>query len=64
MMTLIEQGGMILPVGHGMGPTQVGKLTISPNLAAGRLLVNTDDEPMAIIPGPPGTQPGMMQGRV
>lgn len=64
MITLGEQGGMILPVGQGMGPTQPGKLTISPSLAAGRLLVNTLDDPFTMMPGPPGTQPGIMQGNV
>ena len=64
MITLGEQGGMILPVGQGMGPTQVGQLTMSPNLAAGNLPVKTEEDPFTIIPGPPGTQPGMMQGKV
>ncbi len=64
MMTFTEQGGMILPVGQGIGPTQPGKLTMSPRRAAGLPPVNTLIDPIAIIPGPPGTQPGMIQGKV
>ena len=63
-MTFIEQGGMILPVGQGMGPTQVSKRTMSPNRAAGIPPVKTDIEPLMMVPGPPGTQLGMIQGRV
>ena len=52
---------MILPVGPGMGPTHVRKLTMSPSLAAGRPPVNTVIDPKATIPGPPGMQLGIMQ---
>lgn len=64
MITFKEQGGMILPVGEGIGATQEGKLTMSPSRAAGKPPVNTDDEPIATMPGPAGTQLGIMQGMV
>lgn len=64
MMTFTEQGGMILPVGQGIGPTQPGKLTMSPRRAAGLPPVNTVIDPITIVPGPPGTQPGIIQGKV
>jgi len=47
-----------------MGPTQVSKSTASPRRAAGIMLVKTELEPLMIVPGLPGTQPGMMQGNV
>ena len=53
-----------MPVGQGMGPTQLGKLTKSPSLAAGRPPVKTVADPFTIMPGPPGTQLGIIQGRV
>ncbi len=55
---------MILPVGQGIGPTQVGKLTISPSRAAGFPPVITVTDPITTIPGPPGTQLGIVQGLV
>lgn len=58
MMTLGEQGGMILPVGLGMGATQPANATMSPNLAAGNMLIITVDEPLATTPGPLGTHVG------
>lgn len=64
MMTVGQQGGMILPVGLGMGATQLGKFTKSPRRAAGRKLIITEDEPFATIPGAPGTQVGIVQGLV
>lgn len=63
-MTLGEQGGMILPVGLGIGATQLGQATISPKRAAGRNPIITEDEPFATIPGPPGTHVGIMHGLV
>lgn len=59
MMTFVEQGGMILPVGEGIGATQEGKLTMSPIRAAGSPPVITEVDPFATIPGPPGTQLGI-----
>ena len=64
IITLGEQGGIILPVGLGIGATQLGQFTMSPNLAAGNLPVNTLDEPTATIPGAPGIQLGRRQGTV
>lgn len=61
MITVGEQGGMILPVGLGMGATQPENATISPNRAAGRKFIITLEEPLATIPGPLGTQVGMVQ---
>ena len=63
-MTVGQQGGMILPVGPGIGPTHVANVTRSPRRAAGRLHIITVIDPIATIPGPPGTQLGMMQGSV
>ncbi len=34
------------------------------NLAAGSPPISTVAEPLAIMPGPPGTHPGSMHGRV
>src|SRR3954463_696625 len=62
MMTVGEQGGMILPVGEGMGATQEAKATMSPARAAGRLPISTVADPLEITPGPPGTQLGSMHG--
>lgn len=55
---------MILPVGLGMGATQLVCAVISPRRAAGILPIITVPEPMEIIPGPAGTQPGNRQGIV
>ena len=64
MMTSFEQGGMILPVGLGIGATQLANATMSPERAAGRKLIITEAEPLATMPGPPGTQVGMEHGLV
>lgn len=64
MITLGEQGGMIFPVGLGIGPTQLGKFTMSPKRAAGKPPVITEEEPLAIMPGAPGIHPGSRQGFV
>src|SRR5690606_22922976 len=62
MITLLEQGGMTLPVGAGMGATQPGCEVRSFSRAAGRPQWNTPVEPMAMIPGPFGTQLGSLHG--
>ncbi len=64
MMTVGEQGGRILPVGLGMGATQDGKDIMSPIRAAGRWPIITVAEPIATIPGAPGTHGGIVQGPV
>lgn len=46
---------MILPVGDGIGATQLACAVMSPALAAGNLEIMTVTEPFAIIPGPAGT---------
>jgi len=53
---------MTLPVGDGIGATQVAKATKSSFRAAGRLLIITVADPLAISPGPAGTQLGSMHG--
>lgn len=63
-MTVGEHGGRIFPVGEGMGAMQDRKATMSPALAAGRPLMITVADPLAIMPGPPGTQDGSMHGLV
>jgi hypothetical protein len=45
---------MILPTGLGIGAMQEGCDVISPILAAGRLLIITVKDPMAMVPGPAG----------
>ena len=37
---------------------------MSPNRAAGMNPIITEDDPFAMIPGPPGTQTGIVQGCV
>lgn len=63
-MTVGQPGPMIRPTGLGIGPTQTGWLVMSFSLAAGKPPIITVLEPLEIIPGPPGTQPGSMHGRV
>ena len=53
-----------MPVGLGIGATQDGKLTMSPTRAAGLPPINTVAEPIAIMPGPPGTHGGTRHGCV
>lgn len=64
MRTVGQPGGKIDPEGLGIGATHdecsVGSFT----RAAGLLAMRTVGEPMRIIPGPPGTQPGSMHGIV
>jgi hypothetical protein len=64
MSTSIEHGGMILPVGLGMGPTQLGQVTISPRRADGFPLTITDDEPTETNPGAAGGHGAIKQGTV
>lgn len=54
---------MILPTGPGIGATQLVWTVMSMARAAGSFMTMTVAEPLAIMPGPPGTQPGSMQGR-
>ncbi len=63
-MTLVEHGGIIFPVGLGIGAIHVAKATISPIRAAGSIPIITVAEPFATSPGPPGTHDGIMQGFV
>ena len=61
MMTLGEQGGIIFPVGLGIGATHPVHDTRSPSRAAGSPDMMTVEEPLATIPGPFGTQVGRVQ---
>jgi hypothetical protein len=61
-MTVGQQGGMIFPVGDGIGATQALCAVMSPARAAGMFEIITELDPLAIIPGPPGTQGTIMQG--
>jgi len=63
-MTSGEHGGIILPVGLGIGATHDANATISPIRAAGRNPIITVAEPFATKPGPAGTHDGIMQGFV
>ena len=47
-----------------MGATQLACAVMSPILAAGRKPIITVAEPLAIMPGPAGTQLGSMHGVV
>ncbi len=55
---------MTFPEGLGMGATQDEWSVGSLSLAAGSPPIITVVDPLRIIPGPPGTQPGNMQGVV
>ena len=61
MMTVGAPGGMILPVGLGMGATQPVHDTMSPTRAAGSPLMITVVLPLATMPGPLGTHGGIVQ---
>jgi hypothetical protein len=63
-MTVAQPGPMTRPTGLGMGPTQAGWFVMSLSLAAGNPPISTVPEPLAIIPGPPGTHPGREHGAV
>lgn len=54
----------MLPTGDGIGATQAACDVMSPTRAAGNEPISTVAEPFATRPGPPGTQPGNMQGAV
>jgi len=62
--TVGQPGGRIFPDGPGIGATQLACKVGSFIRAAGLLLMSTVGDPIIIIPGPPGTQPGSMQGMV
>ncbi|MFA6045533.1 MAG: hypothetical protein WC718_11155 [Phycisphaerales bacterium] len=62
MITVGQQGGKILPVGEGIGATQLVWAVSSPARAAAKLMIFTVAEPLEIIPGPPGTQVGNEHG--
>ncbi len=51
-------------MGLGIGATHEANATMSPTRAAGKLLIMTVAEPIATIPGPAGTQGGIVQGFV
>src|SRR5712691_9933754 len=61
MITVGQQGGMMLPVGLGIGATQAANATMSPMRAAGRLPIITVAEPFETMPGPFGTHDGRLQ---
>lgn len=53
-----------MPIGAGIGATQVGCCVMSPNRAAGSPPIIVVMEPMAIIPGPAGIQAANIHGKV
>ena len=57
-MTSDEQGACTFPVGAGIGATQAVCAVMSSFRAAGRDVTRTVNEPISIMPGPAGTQPG------
>jgi hypothetical protein len=63
-MTVAAPGPVIVPVGPGIGPTHAANETMSPTRAAGFFSTSTFGEPCVIVPGPPGTQLGIMQAWV
>ncbi len=63
-MTVTQQGGMILPVGDGIGATQLAWAVMSPARAAGKFAINVVVDPLVIMPGPAGTQGINVQGLV
>ena len=64
MRTVTAPGGRILPVGLGIGKTQLGCRVISLMRAAGMPPIITVIEVIMIIPGPAGTQGIIEQGAV
>jgi hypothetical protein len=60
----VHPGGSIFPVGEGIGAEQAGWAVVSLTLAAGSPLINTDNDPLITIPGPPGTQAAKAHGCV
>lgn len=63
-MTVGFPGGIIFPTGPGIGATHEVCAVMSLMRAEGNMLVFTVIEPFTIIPGPPGTHPGSIQGAV
>ncbi len=51
----------MVPVGAGMGATQLEWSVVSPARAAGRPPINTVADPLRIMPGPAGMHPGSVQ---
>jgi hypothetical protein len=64
MSTVGAPGGIIVPVGLGIGATQAACVVMSPTRAAGMFAMRTVGEPCVIRPGPPGTHPGRRHGVV
>src|SRR5690349_16355083 len=64
MMTVGEPGGRMLPVGLGIGATQLENAIMSPTRAAGTPPISTVGEPIFTTPGPPGTHVGRRHGWV
>jgi hypothetical protein len=64
MRTVGQHGGMIFPVGAGIGATQLECAVMSAIRAAGKPPISTVSEALAIMPGPAGTHAGRMQGTV
>jgi hypothetical protein len=54
----------MLPVGLGIGATQVAWFVMSPTRAAGILPIRTVIDPFMMMPGPAGTHVGSMHGAV
>ena len=63
-MTVGQPGPVTVPDGPGIGPTHASCVVGSPTLAAGSPPIVTVADPFSIMPGPPGTQAGIMQGCV
>jgi hypothetical protein len=64
IITVGQQGGRILPTGDGIGATHEACEVMSFARAAGIPPINTVVDPIAIIPGPPGTHDGSEHGAV
>ena len=64
IITVTQQGGMMLPVGDGIGATQLACAVMSPARAAGSFPTITVAEPLVISPGPAGTHGISVQGFV
>jgi len=63
-MTVGQPGGSTFPTGPGIGATHPGWEVMSSTRAAGIPAIFTVAEPLAIIPGPLGTQAGSVHGAV
>ena len=63
-MTVGQHGGIIWPLGAGIGATHEACRVGSFIRAAGRPPIRVVTEPTRIIPGPAGMQPASMQGNV